>query len=182
MEELALHILDIAQNSVSAGADLIQISVSYDENTVTVAVKDNGSGMDEDMVKKITDPFTTSRTTRKVGLGIPLLKESCEQSGGKLEIKSVKGIGTNICAAFGKDSFDRPPLGNMGQTVAALICCNKELNFEFLFKSKQSEYTLSTVELKQVLGEVPVSSPQVAAFIEKDVNSGIQSVCGEDIL
>lgn len=182
MEELALHILDIAQNSVSAGADRIEITVCYDDAFVTIVIADNGCGMDEDMVKRITDPFTTSRTTRKIGLGIPLFKESCEQCGGEFKIDSRKGIGTTITAALERNSFDRPPLGNMGQTVAALISCNPTLNFVFSFKSDIDEYLLSTDELKQVLGDVPVSNPEVAAFIEKDVNFGIQSVCGEDIL
>lgn len=182
MEELALHILDIAQNSISAGADLIEITVSYNSNTVTIIIKDNGCGMNEEMVKSISDPFTTSRTTRKVGLGIPLLKQSCEQSGGSLKIQSKKGTGTTITATFEKDNFDRPPLGNFGQTISALISCNPSVNFVCLFENTYNKYSLSTKELTDVLGDVPVSNPQVAAFIENDVNCGVKSVCGEDIL
>lgn len=182
MEELSLHILDIAQNSISAGATKVEITVSYDEQNVTITVKDNGYGMDDDMVKSILDPFTTSRTTRKIGLGIPLLKQSCEQSGGQLKILSQKGVGTTIVATFEKNNFDRPPLGNFGQTISALISCNPSVNFICIFANKDSKYSLSTKELTDVLGEVPVSNPEVAAFIENDVNCGVKSVCGEDIL
>lgn len=182
MDELALHILDIVQNSISAGAKKIFISISFDDSTVKMEVTDNGCGMDREMINKVTDPFTTSRTTRKVGLGIPLLKETCELTGGRLIIKSQKTKGTKISASFGKNSFDRPPLGNMGQTMAALISCNPFIDFEFSFESKNDRYVLATNELKQVLGDVPVSNPQIAAFIERDVNSGVQSVCREDIL
>ena len=94
-------------------------------------VTDNGCGMDREMINKVTDPFTTSRTTRKVGLGIPLLKETCELTGGRLIIESQKTKGTKISASFGKNSFDRPPLGNIGQTMAALISCNQFIEFEF---------------------------------------------------
>lgn len=182
MEELALHILDIVQNSVSAGADNIEITINCDEMFITIIISDNGCGMSEETVRSIIDPFSTSRTSRKVGLGIPLLKQSCEQAGGSLTIHSGLGEGTKVTAVLEKNNLDRPPLGNMGGTISALICCNPSLNFEFIFTRSGEEYTLTTEELKQALGDVPLSNPEIAAFIEKDVNSGIQSLCMEDII
>lgn len=182
MEELALHILDIAQNSIVAAAENIEITVSYNPKTVVFEITDDGCGMNEETAKSIFNPFTTSRTTRKIGLGIPLLKESCEQSGGSLELHSKKGTGTKITASFERNSFNRPPLGNIGGTVSALISCNPHVLFTFKFIYEDAEYTISTKELQQVLGNVPVSNPEIAAFIEQDVNSGIRSLCMEDIL
>ena len=182
MEELALHILDIAQNSVRAGAKNIGIDIVCDNNDIIIEISDDGCGMDEEMTNNIIDPFSTSRTTRKVGLGIPLFKESCEQSGGSLSINSTKGKGTKITACYEKDNFNRPPLGNIGGTVSALISCNQDISFEFCFCTPKNSYSISTAELKEILNEIPVSNPEIAAFIEKDVNDGIQSVCMEDIL
>ena len=115
MRELSLHILDIAQNSIKAEAECLRIAVIEDliNDKLTIKIKDDGTGMDADTVKKVVDPFYTTRTTRKVGLGIPLFKLSAEQCGGYFEIKSQLGIGTEITAVFKHSHIDRVPLGNM---------------------------------------------------------------------
>lgn len=182
MEELSLHILDIAQNSISAGAACVYISVVYEDELVIITITDDGCGMDDETVCSILDPFATSRTTRKVGLGIPLLKEGCERTGGSFSITSKKGEGTKVIAAYKRGSFDRPPLGNIGQTMAVLICCNTRVEFEFVCKVNKQEYTLTTREMKEVLGDVPLNNPEIADFIERDIDEWIQSVCEEEIL
>lgn len=182
MEELSLHILDIAQNSIAAGACYVYISVVYEDELVTITITDDGCGMDEETVCSIIDPFATSRTTRKIGLGIPLLKEGCERTGGSFSITSQKGEGTKVIAAYKRDSFDRPPLGNIGQTMAVLICCNAKVEFEFICKVKNMEYTLTTKEIKDVLGDVPLNNPEIANFIERDIYDWIRYICVEEIL
>ena len=112
MNDLSMHILDIIQNSLSAGASIIELDVSEDvlNNLLTVTIKDNGKGMTPEQVAQVTDPFFTSRTTRKVGMGLPLYRQSAEQSGGTLKVESEVGVGTSVIATFGYDHVDRPPM------------------------------------------------------------------------
>lgn len=182
MEELSLYILDIVQNSVSAGSSQIIISLLCDEQYMTLKVIDDGCGMDENMIEEVLDPFKTSRTTRKVGLGIPLLKESCEITGGSFSMTSKVAQGTKTYAKYKMSSFNRPPIGNLGQTMAVLMCCNPKVNFVLECQSSKGRYDISTVEIVGVLGDVPISNPNVGDFIERDVNDGISSVFEEDII
>ena len=119
MTEISLNILDVAQNSISAGAKLIEISVVADikSDTLTVVIKDNGCGMDEEKLKKVIDPFFTTRTTRKVGLGIPFYKLAAENTGGTFNITSQLGLGTTVTAVFGLSHIDRMPLGDINFTI-----------------------------------------------------------------
>ncbi len=166
MKELSLNILDITKNSVKAKAKNISITLVEDESGIlTLTIADDGCGMSEDVLKRVTDPFCTSRTTRKVGLGIPLLKMASEQTGGRVEISSTLGIGTTVCATFDTHHIDFTPLGDIVSTVTILIMGSPEIDFVFEHKTPENEVRLDTKELRQVLGDVPLSSPEVIAWI-----------------
>jgi len=136
LEDLSLHILDIAENSVRAGADLIQITIDEDieKDILTIEIEDNGEGMDEETLEKVTDPFFTSKTLRKVGLGVSLLKEAARMTGGDLEITSSPGEGTNLRATFQYSHIDRKPIGDMTATMITLIFGNRDTRFIYSHK------------------------------------------------
>ncbi len=174
MREISLHILDIAQNSISAEAKLVEITVSESkkENTLTVTIKDDGKGMSDKMVKKVVDPFTTGRSTRKVGLGIPLIKQAAEITGGSFLITSVLGKGTTLTAVFVLDSIDRQPLGNMADTMLGLITGHEEVDFLYLHKTDEDEFLVDTRELKRVLGGISFSVPDVYTWLSDCLKEG----------
>jgi len=167
MEELSLHILDIVQNSISAGATLIEVSIIEDEenDTLTITVNDNGCGMEEEVLKKVTDPFTTGRKTRRVGLGIPLLKLAAEMTGGNISLWSEVGVGTKISAVFGLSHIDRQPLGDIASTMHQLIIMNEQTDFLYLHKAGEKEFLLDTREIKKVLDGVSLKEHEVMLWL-----------------
>lgn len=172
MQELADHVMDIAQNSISAGATRILISISEDSaaDRLTVAVEDNGGGMTAAQAARVTDPFYTTRTTRKVGLGIPLFQMEAEMTGGSLQVVSEPGAGTKVTAEFVFSHVDMVPLGDIDSTVRLLIACNPGLDFVFCHRKNQKEFTLDTRELRKALGgEVPLSDPEVQSWIRESL-------------
>ena len=181
MNELSLHILDIVQNSISASAKHIVIEVTEDssDDRLTVKVTDDGCGMSPDFLKKVIDPFITTRTTRKVGLGIPLLKFAAELTGGSLSIESCVNKGTVLNAVFSLSHIDRPPLGDMAQTMTTLIMTNPEIDFLYRRSADQRGFTLDTAEIRTLMGVVPINSPDVLMWVkdyidekEKELNGG----------
>ncbi len=161
MDDLSLHILDVAENSIQAGAKNIEIIIK--ENTkkdiLTIEINDDGKGIDEGMLKEIQNPFTTSRTTRKVGLGIPFFKEAAEMSDGKFFISSAKGKGTKVKAEFKHSHIDRKPMGDIVETLIALILradksdilyYHKVNGRSFIFRTKDLKYQLKVDDLRQV--------------------------------
>ncbi len=150
MEDLSLHILDIVENSIRAKASRIEIKVIEDirKDLLTIEIKDNGQGIDEETVKKVLDPFFTTRTTRRVGLGLPLLSQAARESGGDVEIESKVSRGTRVKATFGYSHIDRKPLGNMGATLTTLIAGNPEVDFIYEHKNDELEYRLDTKEIR----------------------------------
>lgn len=176
MQEISLNILDIAQNSIRANATLIEISVEEDRETDLFAftIKDNGCGMDEDMVRRVTDPFVTTRTTRKVGLGIPLLKAAAQQTGGDIELRSTVGVGTTIRAYFSHSSIDRQPLGDISAVMVSLISMNPDIDFVYNHFFGKESFTLDTRELREILGnEVSFSEISVAQWIGEYINENL---------
>ena len=167
MRELSLNILDIAQNSITANASLITIEVSENtaEQTFLIGIFDNGKGMSETQVKSVIDPFFTTRTTRKVGMGIPLFKMAAEQTGGNLEIESELGVGTQIRAIFKTDSIDFTPLGDVASTIQMLITMNTDRDFVYKHKVDEKEFVCDTRELKAILGDVPLDTYEVSQWI-----------------
>jgi anti-sigma regulatory factor (Ser/Thr protein kinase) len=172
MRELSLNILDIAQNSISAGASLTEIVVNENtkEKTLLIGIYDNGCGMTEEQVKSVIDPFFTTRTTRKVGMGIPLFKMSCEQTGGKFTIESEKGVGTKINALYKTDSIDFTPLGDIASTIVTIVSMNADKEFLYRRVLDDKEFIFSTVEIKKILDGVPLSEPSVMNWIEEYLN------------
>lgn len=178
MQELSLNVLDIAQNSVRAGAKLIEISVDEQPpaDLLTITVADDGCGMSEEQVRRVIDPFFTTRTTRKVGLGVPFLKMGAEMTGGGLVIQSKPGVGTTLCARFGYGHIDRMPLGDMAATVASLIQCNPDLDFVYTHRLRKQAFTADTREFRQVLEGVPLSEPEVVLFINDYIKEHIAAL------
>ena len=178
MRELSLNVMDIAQNSISAGASLITIRVEEDRpaDTLSISVEDNGKGMSPETVQKVIDPFYTTRTTRSVGLGVPLFKMEAEMTGGSFQIDSQLGVGTTLTAVFKPSSVDMIPLGDINGTVQLLISCNPGLDFVFrrelcTLEGERREFQLETAELRQVLGEdVPLDTPDVVLWIKDYLN------------
>ena len=167
MRELSLNILDVAQNSITAGASLITIEVTENtvDKTMLIGIYDNGKGMSEEQVKSVIDPFFTTRTTRKVGMGIPLFKMAAEQTGGGLEIESEIGVGTNVRASFKTDSVDFTPLGDIASTVQMLITMNTDRDFVYKYTVNEKEFIADTREIKGILGDVPLDTYEVSQWI-----------------
>ena len=176
MKELSLHILDIAENSVKAGATLTEISVLEENDTITLVIKDNGSGMTDEVLKSVTNPFYTTRTTRKVGMGLPLLKLEAEQTGGSLSISSKHiddfpdSHGTTVCAVFYKNHIDCTPIGDVVSSMTTLIQGHPDIDFLFLHKMENKKVLLDTRELRNVLEGVPLNTYEVIKWIEEFLN------------
>ncbi len=171
MKELSLNILDIAENSVKAGATLTEITVEETDACLTIIIRDNGSGMTDEILKSVINPFYTTRTTRKVGLGIPLLKLAAEQTGGKIDIKSkIKSEnstdhGTVVTACFNKNHIDFTPLGDVKSTVITLIQGHPDTDFLYIHKKEGKEVRLDTRDLRTVLEDVPLNNYDVILWI-----------------
>ena len=168
MRELSLNILDIAQNSLSAGAGLVTLTVDEDSgaDSLTLRVEDDGRGMDADTLQRVRDPFYTTRTTRKVGMGIPLFRMAAEMTGGSLDIVSEPGKGTAVTASFSLSHIDRMPLGDMAGTVTALIRLNPGVDFVYRHTVDGRSFEMDTGELRAQLGDVPLSEPDVMEWID----------------
>lgn len=179
MKEISLNILDIAENSVKAGATTVGIRISEDEKALAFEITDDGRGMTADFLAKVTDPFTTTRTTRSVGLGLPLLKMEAEMTGGEFKIESrsekeYSDHGTKVYAKFIKDSIDCIPLGDIVGTVCTLIQGHggENVDFDFSHKIGEKEIALSTAEMREMLGDVPLSSPEVITWVKEYLEEG----------
>lgn len=178
MRELSLNILDIAQNSITAGASLIAIRVTEDiaADRLLIAVQDDGKGMTAEQVARVMDPFYTTRTTRKVGMGIPLFRMAARQTGGDLSIDSTPGGGTTVTATFGLSHIDRMPLGDMTDTMVTLIRLNPQLDFVYVQSADDHSFQLDTRELRRVLDDVPLDTPDVMDWISDYLKQGLASL------
>lgn len=180
MRELSLNVMDVAQNSVRANAKLVTISVceSKENDRLTISIEDDGCGMTKEQVQNVIDPFFTTRTTRKVGLGVPLFKLAAEQTGGDFDIQSIVNKGTKTTASFVMSSVDMTPLGDINSTVSILIRCNPDIDFIFTHKTDTGSFTLDTRELREVLGGVPLDTPDVVQWIEEFLEEQTQIIYG----
>lgn len=179
MKEIALHILDIAENSVSAGANLIQIAVSVDTDRdwIQASVRDNGCGMSEQLKEQVQDPFCTSRTTRKVGLGIPFFKSGALMCEGTFKLESEVGVGTYIEASYQLSHIDRPPLGNMADTMLSIVVCNLGIDFVYSYTVNGENFTFDTREIREALGQdIPLNTPDVIAWMRACLDEGIEEI------
>lgn len=168
MRELSLNVLDIAQNSVRAEASLITIELIEDtkNHTLEISISDNGKGMTPEQLENVRDPFFTTRTTRKVGMGIPLFRMAAEMTGGSFDIDSTLGIGTKTTARFCTDHLDFTPIGDMCSTVIMLITMNLHIDFVYIRKADEKSFTVDTRQLKEILGDVPLNEPSITAWIK----------------
>ena len=182
MKELSLNILDITENSVKAGAGLTEIKISETADTLTITITDNGSGMTDEVLKTVADPFYTTRTTRKVGMGIPLLKLEAEQTGGNLEISSKHisnfpdNHGTVVKALFYKNHIDFTPLGDVVSTITTLIQGHPDTDFFFIHIKEDNEVSLDTRELREVLEGVPLNTYEVIKWIEENLKEQYENL------
>lgn len=169
MPEISLNILDIAENSTRAKASLVEITVDADTSAdcLTVIIKDNGCGMNAEQTAHVTDPFFTSRTTRKVGLGVPFFKYAAESTGGNFSIDSSPGVGTIVTAVFVLSHIDRMPLGDITSTIHTLIVYHPETDFLYRYCYNGASFTLDTRQFRQILGGVPLDTPEVSQYIQE---------------
>ncbi len=178
MKDLALHILDILQNSVTAGATLVKLQIDEipADDKYLVKFTDNGKGMDAKMVQQVTDPFFTTRTTRKVGLGLPLLKQNAERTGGSLMIHSTPGMGTEVLVEFSFKHIDRLPTGDIAGTLALTVSSYPAIDFIYTHNTPQGTFIFDTAEIKETLGDLPISNPQVIAFMKDLIRDNLGEI------
>ena len=178
MRELSLHLLDVARNSVTAGAHCIDLTLAEDEQRICrMVIEDDGCGMSPEFLSQVTDPFATTRTTRKVGLGLSLLRMTAEQTGGSLKIESQEGVGTTVTALFHTSHIDCPPLGELGGTVALLIQGAPHVEWTWRRTTPKGSYVLDTRQLREILGsDVPLSEPSVALWIREYLQEQEESI------
>lgn len=167
MPELSLNVLDVAENSVRAGASHVKIVIEADEaaDKLSITIEDDGCGMTEEQIRRVEDPFFTTRTTRKVGLGVPFFKSAALAAGGDFSIESEPGVGTVVRAAFGLTHIDRMPLGDISATIHTLVVYNQQIDFYFEYRVNDKSFSLDTKELREVLGGVPFDVPEVSRYI-----------------
>lgn len=167
MKELSLYLLDVAKNSVAAGATRIDLTIREEEaGWLTILIADNGRGMSPEFLARASDPFTTTRTTRKVGMGLALYRLAAEQTGGSLDVQSSEGLGTAVTARFCLTHLDCPPPGDMAGTVALLIQGSPDIRWEYRHITPKGEISLSTEALKAILGaDISLAEPEIYAWI-----------------
>lgn len=177
LEDLSAHVLDIAENSVRAGAHEITVTVEENKNSdiLLFSVQDDGKGMTEEFVAKVTDPFTTTRTTRRVGMGLPFLKQSAELCGGSLKIESKVGIGTKTTASFAYSSVDRPPLGDMPATIMTLIMGSPSIHWIYIHRTDTGEFTLDLNDIVDALDgdRDMLQSAEVGLWLKEHIKEGL---------
>lgn len=178
MNELSLYILDLVQNSVSAKAAHVEISVviSDADDSIVITIQDDGCGMSGDFLAKVTSPFTTTRKTRRVGLGLPMIKELCEQCEGGFGIESRVGEGTRLSLSFKKSHIDLPPMGSLADTMVALVSGSPAVpEFRLAYANNGEEFEFDTAQIREALAGVPLDTPDVLGWIRDFVTEGIEA-------
>lgn len=178
LKELSLHIIDIIQNSIEAGAGRISITITEDTLTdrLELEITDNGRGMEKELLDRVTDPFFTTRTTRRIGLGLPLLKAAAERCEGEMSIQSTPGKGTRVYAAFRHSHIDRAPLGNMVDTVVNTVVGHPELDLLFIHRLGENSIVFDAAELRRELEDVPLNNPAVINWIRNYLTEGYRNL------
>ena len=178
MQDFSLHILDLAENSIIAGAKRIEIGIveNSKKDVLTIEIKDDGKGMSEEMVKRVLDPFVTTRTTRKVGLGLSLFAQAARACDGEAKIESEPGKGTRLVGTFQLSHIDLKPWGSMVDTLITLIVGNPEVDFFYHHQKDNFDYSLDMAVIKKELGEVPVSNPEVIKLLSRDLKDNLNQI------
>lgn len=167
MKDLAFHLSDLTENSVRAGATEVEIGLRLDRRQLVLRIADNGCGMDAKTLRRALDPFYTTRTTRRVGLGLPFLVQNAEQSGGWAEVRSEPGRGTRVEARFGLDHIDCPPAGDLASTFMQLVIGYPAVNLRIRLGCGDRAEEITSVELREALGDLPAGHPQAAVAIRE---------------
>ena len=175
MLELAAHILDIAENSVRAGAKLVEIIINEDDskNLLSIEINDNGSGMTKEEITKALDPFYTTKKVRRIGLGIPMLSDAAQRAGGNLNLDSTKGKGTNLKVTFQLDHIDRQPLGDIVGTIVILIAGNSDIDFLFKYRKNDWQFKLDTRDIRKEISDIPINHPEILKYIRSVLEEGL---------
>lgn len=178
MKDLSYHILDIVQNSLNAGAQQVEVDFSEETATgrMTLIINDNGKGMGEEMLKRITDPFFTTSVTKKVGLGLPLLKQNAELTGGSFSVESTPGKGTRVTALFNPGHIDMIPTGDLALTFRTLIASNPERDFKLTCRKDETGFEVDTAELRIQLEGVSLASREVLDYISTFIRDNLKSM------
>ena len=180
MHEISLHILDIVENSTNAGADKVNLFIDEDsqKDEFRLTISDNGKGMDANSVARVTDPFVTSRTTRKVGLGLPLLEMTTKMCDGRMSVESEPGRGTTVTASWRLTHLDRPPLGNLVGTLKTIIVLNPQLLLRYCHKVDGRALSFDTLEFQAAMGELSFSQPEVIEWLDQFLRSNLSILYG----
>jgi len=178
MRELSLHILDVLENAIEAGATHIELCIEEDleKDILRIVIHDNGRGMSEDFARRVLDPFVTTRTTRHVGLGLPLFAAAAERCNGKLRIESKPGVETTVTATFQHSHIDRAPLGDLATTLMAVILSERPLDVHYKHNVDARAFELDTAEIRRELGTVPLSHPRVRQWLESVLAEGLANL------
>jgi hypothetical protein len=183
MKNMALHLLDIIQNSIRASAFTIELTIDQrPDGFAVITLTDDGRGMSEEILAQVTDPFFTSRTTRKVGLGIPLFRQSAMQTGGTLHIQSAEGAGTTVEATFNTRHPDMVPWGDMAGVVVLMVAANPDKEFVYLHRTISGEYRFDTREIKTMLDGVPIQQHEVRRFLREMLSENLNAIEAAGVL
>ena len=176
MEEIAMYILDIVNNSIRAGAKNIHVFItdSVKDNIIDIMMVDDGCGMNEETLNRVTDPFYTSRKTRNVGLGVPMFKDSVEMSGGTFHIASLENDGTLTQGTYVKDHLDTPPMGDIVETMITLIQYDENIDYIFEYNQDHHQFVLNTIDIKKILEDVPINHVEVIGWLREYIKEGMQ--------
>ncbi len=176
MKDISYHMLDIVQNSLNAGASAVEISIKEQAGLLTLVIKDNGSGMSEDLMNQVTDPFFTSSVTKKVGLGLPLLKQNAKLTGGSFHIASEKATGTTVTATFNTQHIDMIPYGDIAMSIRTLIACNPEKDFIYSHTKEREGFCMNTREIRDALDGISLKTPDVLDYIAQFINENMNAL------
>lgn len=181
MLTLAQHILDIAENSIRAGATLIEISIEEDndQDLLSIEIHDNGHGMPPEMIKKVLDPFYTTKTVRRVGLGLPLLKDAADRTDGVFVLDSTENQGTKVRATFVLSHLDRQPLGAINSILIILIISNSSVDFFYKHRHNDRRFELDTREIRKEIDDVPINHPEIIKYIRGVIAEGLIDIGSE---
>jgi anti-sigma regulatory factor (Ser/Thr protein kinase) len=183
MKELSLNVLDLAQNSLSAGARHIAIEIceSLNEDSLRIRIADDGAGMDPDFLERVTDPFVTTRTTRPVGMGIPLIKMAAEMAEGQFDIRSKRGEGTELSASFRLSHVDRMPLGDIAGTITTLIQGAPEVDYTYIRSTDSGSFEFDTRRIREMLEGISLREPEILDWIKDYITQGEAGVMAQNI-
>ena len=178
MKELAMHVYDLMENSTAAGAKDVKLTIvdSLKNNDFHFTIEDNGKGMSPEFLARVTDPYTTSRTTRKVGLGLPLIKMNTEKCGGGMKLTSEVGVGTRLEFWFEHNNWDRPPMGDLPGTLVMLLSAHEDIHFVATYRTDESEFVLDTDELKEALDGMSMNDIHIIGYLKEMIAENLKEI------